>query len=499
MRQLALISVWNKEGVGSIARALEAKGFELLATGKTRSLLESEGFKVIDVSDLTGEPERFGGRLKTLHHKVLGALLFRPGQDESEWPYDFRIGAVVCNFYPFLQEAEKAETVDAMMEWIDIGGPTMVRSAAKNFKHVWVFTRPEQYTRYIASIETDVALRERFALEAFESVSELDEAIVYHFQTRQPWDGGGRLTYGENPHQKSEFLPNRRLGPKFYKAFSFNNIRDAEAVIKFLRPFSGLNAACVVKHQTLCGAAVGIKSSDSAQVFEEAWEGDPTSRFGGVVGLNFTPSSEVVSTFEKKFIEVLVLPRNDQTEALAESLSKKKDKLKILLVSDNALKPDAKRRELVRGQLGELMQDSDSLTLETNADRDLQKLLKSFGEWCAACSKSNAIALVAGIDSKNLVTLAGAGQGQPNRIDSLERLALPRAIDFCARRSVSVNQLVCVSDAFLPFDDCIKSLAQAGVKRLIQPGGSKADEKVAATANQLGVSMELTGRRHFWH
>jgi phosphoribosylaminoimidazolecarboxamide formyltransferase/IMP cyclohydrolase len=322
---------------------------------------------------------------------------------------------------------------------------------------------------------------------------------VYHFQTRQPWDGGGRLTYGENPHQKSEFLPNRRLGPKFYKAFSFNNIRDAEAVIKFLRPFSGLNAACVVKHQTLCGAAVGIKSSDSAQVFEEAWEGDPTSRFGGVVGLNFTPSSEVVSTFEKKFIEVLVLPRNDQTEALAESLSKKKDKLKILLVSDNALKPDAKRRELVRGQLGELMQDSDSLTLESNADRDLQKLLKSFGEWCAACSKSNAIALVAGIDSKNLVTLAGAGQGQPNRIDSLERLALPRAIDFCARRSVSVNQLVCVSDAFLPFDDCIQSLAKAGVKRLIQPGGSKADEKVAATANQLGVSMELTGRRHFWH
>ena len=497
MREMALFSTYNKDGIGSIARALAGQGMEIVATGKTRSQLESEGLKVRDISELTGEPERFGGRLKTLHHAVLGGVLFRPQLDEAEWPYDFRVAAVVCNFYPFEEEAPKCETLEALTEWIDIGGPAMVRAAAKNHKHVWVFTKADQYTRFIASPEPDLRLRERFALEAFEEVAQFDEAIVYNFQIKQPWAGGGALSYGENPHQSATFWPNRKAGPKFCGTFSYNNVRDAEAAFRFVNPFKG-PAVGVMKHQTLCGAAAGLPSAKPEDVFDWAWEGDVVSRFGGVLAFNFLPGAAITEILRKKFVEVVVVPRTEDSEKWADELRKDKERLKILLLDPSWFGAQIPQRETHIGILGQLSQTSDSIEM-VDTDIDPAKLHSAFGQWAGACSKSNAMA-IAGFDEKTQTSyLAGVGQGQPNRVDALKLLALPRAADFAQRQGVKLSEMSCFSDAFLPFDDCVHALKEAGVMRLVQPGGSKMDEQVADTAHKLGVEMIVTGRRHFWH
>jgi len=501
MRKIALFSAYEKDGLASIARALLETGHELVATGKTRLELESQGLKAIDISDLTGEPERFGGRVKTLNHKVLGGILFRPGQDESEWPYDFRIGAVVCNFYPFQEKAAGCKTLVELSEWIDIGGPTMVRAAAKNCAHVWVFTKPEQYTRFIVSPERDNTLRARFALEAFEEVARLDESITFFHQLSQPWSGGGELNYGENPHQKAHFLPNRKVGPKFFGSFSFNNVLDAEAALRFVKPFVG-PAVSVIKHQTLCGAAVGLMNADATKVFRWAWEGDPVSRFGGIVAMNFLPTSEITEELSKKFIEVIVAPRLEGMEAWAQSFQQKNARARVLLLDHELFKQTKNDQELTKesssGILGKLVQDSDFVDVQ-GADLSREALERAFGTWASACSKSNAMVLCGFDESTRISFLAGAGQGQPNRIDALKLLAIPRAKDFCARLAVPLETLACFSDAFLPFDDCVRVLAESHVKTLYQPGGSKRDAEVADTAQKLGVKMILTRKRHFWH
>jgi phosphoribosylaminoimidazolecarboxamide formyltransferase/IMP cyclohydrolase len=499
MREIAIFSTWNKEGTGTLARALMGFGMEIVATGKTRTHLESEGVKVSDISDLTHEPERFNGRLKTLHHLVLGGILFRPGHDESEWPYDFRVGAVVCNFYPFLEKADDIDNLDALAEWVDIGGPTMVRAAAKNYKHVWVFTRPEQYTRFIVTPEEQrERLHERLALEAFEEVSKLDEAIVFHFQSRQPWAGGGKLHYGENPHQKASFLPNRRAGVRVLGNVSYNNVRDAEAAFRFVSPFAG-PAVAVIKHQTLCGAAVGLKSANADRVFDWAWEGDPISRYGGILGLNFVPSPAITEILKKKFLEVLVLPRTDESEKWAHKLHEEKPRLRIFLLDASAFEGNALPvTEIHQGALGRLTQDADTIDVG-ESDVHPGQLEMNFGQWAAACSKSNAMVLTGWSDSDGVSYMAGAGQGQPNRVDALKLLALPRARDFAERRGVKLEEMVCFSDAFLPFDDCLKILKDAGVNRIVQPGGSKSDEQIADTASKLGMEMKISERRHFWH
>lgn len=497
MRTIALFSTFNKEGISSIARALSDQNYEIVATGKTRLELESAGIKVLDISDLTGEPERFGGRVKTLNHKVLGGILFRPGQDEGEWPYDFRVGAVICNFYPFQEKAAACKTLGELSEWIDIGGPTMVRAAAKNCKHVWVFTRPEQYIRFIASPERDDNLKARFALEAFEDVAELDDSITFHHQLIQPWSGGGELNYGENPHQKARFLPNRKMGPKFYGNFSYNNVRDAETAFRFVMPFQ-TPAVGVVKHQTLCGASVGLKNASEDAVFEWAWEGDAVSRYGGIIAMNFVPSPTITTLLSKKFVELLVLPRTVESEEWASDFLKANSRYKILLVAHDRFGRRNTDLEGHSGVLGRLVQDCDWVDV-TGADLSMEALELAFGTWASANTKSNAMVLTGFDERTRAAYLAGAGQGQPNRIDALKLLAIPRAEDFCERRKVALEQLSCFSDAFLPFDDCIHVLHEAGVKRLFQPGGSKKDAEVADTANKLGVKMVLTKKRHFWH
>lgn len=502
MRNIALFSASNKDGLGSIARALANLGYELVATGKTRLVLEQEGLKVIDISDLTQEPERFGGRLKTLHHKVLGGLLFRPDRDEAEWPYDFRIGAVVCNFYPFEEKAAQSEDMETLMEWVDIGGPTMVRAAAKNHPHVFVFTRPDQYTRFIAAPQEEYPrLKMRFAVEAFDVVARLDESIVTHFQWRYLTGGAGSpdLVYGENPHQKAQFLPSRRSSLRFLGSFSYNNVRDSEAALRAVLPFESASpAVSVIKHQTLCGFAAGLEGASKEKVFEWAWEGDTVSRFGGILGFNFLPDTAITEVLRKKFVELLVVPRTSEADEWAERLHAEKPKLRILLADPHLFGKKPEAQEVHAGLLGKLWQEPDWIDM-TETSLDAEKLLMAFGEWAAACSKSNAMAVCGFHEESRVAFLAGAGQGQPNRVEALKQLALPRAKDFAARRNVRLDQFVCFSDAFLPFEDSLQVLADAGVKRLVQPGGSKRDDEVANEARRLNIQMMVRGQRRFWH
>jgi phosphoribosylaminoimidazolecarboxamide formyltransferase/IMP cyclohydrolase len=512
LRQLALISAYDKEGLESIARVLSSEGMELVATGNTRTLLEGFGFPVTDVSQITGEPERFGGRVKTLHHKILGGILFRPGVDDAEWTEDFRVSAVVCNFYPFEEKSLHCDSVDDLMEWVDIGGPTMVRSAAKNFRHVLVFTRKEQYTRYLSTPrgETDPTavdrLKQRLSLEAFDVVRDYDEAIA----TRVKWKalgpslGGGVLTYGENPHQKADFSASRFPGLRFVGAsVSYNNLRDAEAAFRFVAAF-GPPAVAVVKHQTLCGAAAGLLGALPDRVFHWAWEGDDVSRFGGILAFNHCPSSEVEAVLAAKFIELLLMPRSPSAEALCERLTKQKPKLRCLLVEPNFFESQLVGtrpiRETIRGALGTLCQDPDHITFERGLDDiDWTRHSLRFGQWAAACSKSNAMVLTGGLESEKICFVTGAGQGQPNRLDALQKLALPRAAHFSERLGIPLSEMTCFSDAFLSHVDTLTALSQAGVKRLIQPGGSKADDEVADAARKLNVDMKILGQRRFWH
>ena len=509
MRELALFSTWEKEGTASLARSFVAQGMEIVATGKSREYLISEGLKVIDVSELTGEPERFGGRLKTLHHKILGAILLRPEQDRAEWPYDFRIAAVVCNFYPFKEKmeeinAQEASTasLDKKIEWIDIGGPTMVRAAAKNHKFVWILTQPEHFVRYtVAQPEEYPSLRARFALEAFQTVAELDEAIVDELENRALHTTGKiNLKYGENPHQSANFVPNKKVSTRFYGDLSYNNIRDAEAAFRFVSPFSGV-AVSVVKHQTLCGAAWSPHNKSVSEVFHWAWEGDPVSRFGGVLCFNRIPDKETTEILQKKFIEVLVLPKNAETERWADAFSNTKERLKIVLLDGDVFSPEklfkhqgVTGRELHQGILGKLSQEIDFIQVDESA----AGALDSFGQWTTACSKSNSITFC-GESNDGVYFLAGAGQGQPNRVDALKLLAIPRSKEFSTRMKIKFQDLSCYSDAFFPFVDSIEILSEEGFKRVVLPSGSKADADVAACAKSLHVELKFVERRHFLH
>ncbi|MBP7843678.1 MAG: hypothetical protein KA116_02600 [Proteobacteria bacterium] len=500
MKVYALLSVYEKEGLSSIARVVEQMGMSLLATGGTYKLLKDEGFKVTEVSELTGEPERFGGRVKTLHHKILGSILMRPGQDESEWPYDFRIGAVICNFYPFAEKADACKNLDELMEWVDIGGPTMVRAAAKNHKHVWVMTRVAQYSRFIMgqALKEEERLRRRLALEAFDDVAKLDQLIVSKLYQRVSVEADEKaLRYGENPHQKAWFLSHPRAQLSTYGEMSFNNLRDAEAAFRFVAPFDGPTVA-IVKHQTLCGAASSFDKEHAEEVFFEAWEGDPVSRYGGIIAMNFVPTPAIDEILKTKFLEVLILPKNSETEDYAQKLHSAKDKLRILLVSPSLFTRNLGHEEVFVGALGELHQDADHLVNWDEAP-SLGALLKNFGQWTAACSKSNAITLVGLKENKSIAYLAGAGQGQPNRIDSLKLLAIPRARDFCKRREAEFSKLSCFSEAFIPFRDTLDILSAEGLKRLFQPGGSKKDDELRGVATELGIDMIMTRERHFWH
>ncbi|HEY8279884.1 MAG TPA: bifunctional phosphoribosylaminoimidazolecarboxamide formyltransferase/IMP cyclohydrolase [Bdellovibrionota bacterium] len=518
----ALFSVSDKEGAVSFARFLHQRKVEILGTGGTLKKLEEAGIPVTPMEKITGNPEAFGGRMKTISFPFASALLYRRDNPDDVAtakkmgvePVDL----VVCNLYPF-QEAKKRNAPDPeLVEEIDVGGPTMIRAAAKNHAHVAVATCPSQYAKLMAEIENnDGALtletRKSLAVAAFQLLSSYDGAIAAELGSRYlgqeniflSLDHGKKLRYGENPHQGAVFYRDPQFSGKASiasadilqgKALSYNNLLDADAAlrsasdawhaVKKERP-----AVSIIKHLNPCGLATG---KSALEALELAWEGDPVSAFGGILCFTTPVTKECADWLGDKFVELVVAP-SVEGEALA--VFAKKKNLRVLLCPPR--EPDLQER-MIRSVLGGvLVQDEDE-----GLDEDFKSVTKkafpkerlalaSFGVMAAKHLRSNAIALVKAHKNGNF-QLVGAGMGQPNRIDSLQALAGPRA-----KTKGDLEDLVLVSDAFFPFADGIEAAGKLGIKFVVQPGGSIRDEEVVAAADRLGMAMVFTGRRHFRH
>jgi phosphoribosylaminoimidazolecarboxamide formyltransferase/IMP cyclohydrolase len=514
----ALISVSDKLGLAGFARGLTALGVEIFSTGGTRKHLESEGIPVRDISDYTGFPEMMDGRLKTLHPKVHGGILCR-----HDNPQDMQAMAqhgiltfelVVVNLYPFeTTVARKGVTAEEAIEQIDIGGPTMVRAAAKNHAFTTVATNTEQYSEILEEIAahgcTTLELRYRLAAEAFAHTANYDRAIANFFTGEAP--GGvfpdvirmnltrkGVLRYGENPHQQAavyakpdstdaNVVAAQQLNGK---ELSYNNLLDLDSALGMVRSFPR-PAVVVIKHNNPCGAATDDKL---AAALEKAMAGDPLSAFGSVLGLNrvVDAASAEVLAVPGLFVEAMVAP-DYEPEALEILTTKPKWKANVRLLKVGQLGPSQQHWTYRCLEGGMLMQDADVLPdpeelwqVVTQQKPSVAQMADLRFAWeIVRHVKSNAIVL-----AKDCMLL-GAGAGQMSRVDST-KIAIEKAGDRSAGS-------VLASDAFFPFPDSIEAAAAAGVCAIIQPGGSKKDDEVIAACNNKGIPMIFTGRRHFKH
>ncbi len=522
-KSCALLSVSDKQGIEELAKALSDAGVQLLSTGGTAKALREAGLEVRDVAEHTGAAEMMAGRVKTLHPTVHGGILGRRGVDNDVMvergisPIDY----VVVNLYPFAATVAKPDvSFEDAIENIDIGGPAMVRSAAKNHASVAIVTDPADYARVIASLNDDEASRKamRFdlAVKAFEHTAQYDGMIANYFGQRvgensheEPADFSrtlnsqyqlnATLRYGENPHQKAAFyrLANAGAGTiagaslRQGKALSYNNVMDADAALACVRQFD--EPACViVKHANPCGVAVAANQRDA---YDKAFITDPTSAFGGIIAFNQsldeTVAAEIIA---RQFVEVIVAP-GVSAEAL--KILAEKPNVRVLDCQTMESTLSASDTMLLRPVSGGLLvQDDDQLNVDIASlkvvskraptDKELQDLL--FTWRVAKFVKSNAI--VYGRDSATV----GVGAGQMSRVYSA-RIAGIKASD----ENLEVTGAVMASDAFFPFRDGIDNAAAAGIAAVIQPGGSRNDDEVIAAADEHGMAMVFTGVRHFRH
>ena len=516
--QRAIISVSDKLGLADFARGLVAAGVELFSTGGTRKHLESEGIAVRDVSEYTGFPEMMHGRLKTLHPKVHGGILCRhdnPDDMKSLAKHGIlTFELVVVNLYPFeATVARKGVTEEEAIEQIDIGGPTMVRAAAKNHAFTTIATHAAQYSEILDQIAasgcTTLELRRRLAGEAFAQTARYDRAIADFFagaRVEGPFPstvtiGLNRKTvlrYGENPHQQAalysisdsvgaSMVAARQLNGK---ELSYNNLLDLDSALTIVRQFSE-PAAVVIKHNNPCGAAV---ADDLATAMQRAMEGDPLSAFGSVLGLNRAVDAATAEALAAPglFVEAVVAPSfHDDALEILTTKPKWKNNVRLMQVGDlERSQPGWTFRCLDGGMLMQeadvLADPEDSWQTVTDAKPGEKQMADLRFAWeIVRHVKSNAIVLC-----KDQMLL-GAGAGQMSRVDSVE-IAVRKAGD-------RAKGSVLGSDAFFPFPDSIDKAAAAGVVAVIQPGGSKNDEAVIAACNAHGISMIFTGRRHFKH
>ena len=527
----ALLSVSDKTGILDFARALHALGIKLISTGGTAKLLSDNGLPVTEVAALTGFPEMLDGRVKTLHPKVHGGLLARRDLPEHMAALQAHgidtIDLLVVNLYPFEATVAKPGcTLEDAIENIDIGGPAMVRSAAKNWKDVGVLTDASQYAQVLAELKADGKLTEqtKFALSvaAFNRISQYDGAISDYLSsvnfeagnstpTRQMFPAQANsqfiklqdLRYGENPHQQAAFY--RDIHPAAGslvtaqqlqgKELSYNNIADADAAWECVKSFgaggSSTTACVIVKHANPCGVAVGV---DALEAYSKAFQTDPTSAFGGIIAFNGTLDERAALQVSKQFVEVLMAV--DYTPAALEVFKSKVNVriLKISLPADGSLGRNA--MEIKRVSSGLLMQSADNhelaladlkvVTKKQPTPEQLQDLL--FAWKVAKYVKSNAI-----VFCKDGMTM-GVGAGQMSRLDSA-RIASIKA----EHAGLSLAGTVVASDAFFPFRDGLDVVVDAGATCVIQPGGSMRDAEVIAAADERGVAMVFSGVRHFRH
>jgi phosphoribosylaminoimidazolecarboxamide formyltransferase/IMP cyclohydrolase len=511
----ALISVSNKSGVVEFARALADRGVELLSTGGTAKLLREQGMQVTDVSDYTGFPEMMAGRVKTLHPKIHGGLLGRRGTDEAVMdehgiqPIDL----LAINLYPFEQTIEQPDCdLAAAIENIDIGGPAMLRSAAKNHAAVTVVVDEADYTPLLDELgeHGGVSAETRFRLagKAFAHTARYDGAIANYLGDYDREQKGlpGTLSlqfrkardtrYGENPHQRAAFYVEHKTGEPSVataeqlqgKALSFNNIADADAALECVKQFA--QSACViVKHANPCGAAT---AAAQRQAYDKAFQTDPTSAFGGIIAFNRTLDADTArAIIERQFVEVIIAP--DVTPEAARALA---DKPNVRLLQTGPWRKPQRGMDYKRVNGGLLVQERDlsvvdygdlkAVTQRAPDARELRDLL--FAWKVVKFVKSNAI-----VYARDEQTI-GIGAGQMSRVYSA-RIAGIKAAD----EQLEVNGSVMASDAFFPFRDGIDAAHQAGITAVIQPGGSRRDEEVIQAADEHGIAMVFTGMRHFRH
>lgn len=513
----ALISVSNKTGIVDFARSLRDMNIELLSTGGTHRLLSDAGLDVTEVSDYTGFPEMMDGRVKTLHPKIHGGILGRRGQDDAVMtdhgisPVDM----VVVNLYPFEQTVAHADcSLEEAIENIDIGGPTMVRAAAKNHPFVVIVTHSDDYARVLQEMRanegaTHLETRFDLAVRAYEHTAAYDGAIANYLGTRV--NGGSEdfprtfnlqfqqvqtMRYGENPHQRAAFYREQSPGDACIatarqiqgKALSYNNVADTDAALECVKTFN--EPTCViVKHANPCGVASG---GSLLEAYQRAFATDPESAFGGIIAFNRELDADTARCIvEQQFVEVIIAP--GISNAAAEAVASKKN---VRLLACGEFGDAVADRDFKRVSGGLLVQDrdlgcitADDLRVVSRVEPDAEQLQDLLFAWkVAKYVKSNAI-----IYARHAQTV-GVGAGQMSRVNSA-RIGIIKA----EQAGLVVSGCVMASDAFFPFRDGIDNAAAAGVSAIIQPGGSVRDDEVITAANQHGITMVFTGMRHFRH
>ena len=519
----ALLSVSDKTGLVELGQALAAHGVELLSTGGTAKALRDAGLAVKDVAEVTGFPEMMDGRVKTLHPLVHGGLLaLRDNADHVAAMDAHNIGGidlVVVNLYPFEETVAKGAAYDEVIENIDIGGPAMIRSAAKNHGFVNVVVDTEDYAAVIEELaahagQTTYALRQRLAQTAYARTAAYDTAVstwmaaqVGGTPRRRTFGGtlAQTLRYGENPHQQAAFYTDGSNRPGVAtarqhqgKELSYNNINDTDAAFELVSEFAPENgpACAIIKHANPCGVATG---TTMVEAYTRAFDCDRTSAFGGIIALNQTLDGETAEAISGIFTEVVIAPDAD-ADALA--IFAKKKNLR-LLITDGLAMPDAAQLTARQVSGGWLVQDKDvgritrdDLKVVTKRSPSEQELSDLLFAWTVAKHvKSNAIIYV-----KDGATV-GVGAGQMSRVDST-RIAARKAQDMAEAMGLPAPLTmgsVVASDAFFPFADGLITAAEAGATALIQPGGSMRDDEVIAAADEAGLAMVFTNMRHFRH
>lgn len=512
----ALISVSDKTGIVEFSKVLKDKDVEILSTGGTAKALTDDNIAVTEVSQVTEFPEIMGGRVKTLHPKIHGGILRRPGiDDEVIKQHNIEpIDLVVVNLYPFQQVTANPDTnLETAIENIDIGGPGMVRAAAKNHQAVTVIVDPKDYDLVLAELKANdtISQQTRFKLaqKAFAHTAQYDAAIAQYLQQHVSdeqfpqqlqlgYELQQSLRYGENPHQQAAFYRERTIPSGTItsakqlqgKELSYNNIADTDAALECVKQFQEQHGCVIVKHANPCGVAIG---NHQVEAYQQAFSTDPTSAFGGIIAFNKTLNAETAKHIvDQQFVEVIIAPviEPDALTVLAQ-----KPNVRVLECGPLDINP-VKTIDLKKVNGGLLIQDSDSTSIALDDCRVVSKREPTSAElqdclfaWnVAKFVKSNAI-----VYAKNGMTI-GIGAGQMSRVYSA-RIAEIKAQDF----GLTVQGSVMASDAFFPFRDSIDTAAKAGITAIIQPGGSIRDEEVIAAADEANIAMIFTGVRHFRH
>ena len=515
-KKRALISVSDKSGLIDFAKFLEESNYELISTGGTFKHLKEAGLSPIQIDEVTNFPEMLDGRVKTLHPKVHGGLLaVRDNEEHMKTVQEHEIGLidmVIVNLYPFFENVNKNISLDEKVEFIDIGGPSMLRSAAKNFNSVTVITDVEDYYKVQNEIsetgDSTLETRKKLAGKVFNLTSAYDAAISkmlldedYPQYLNASYKKVSDLRYGENPHQTAAYYVStfengamkdfEILGGK---ELSFNNLRDMDLCWKVVNEFKNEMACCAVKHSTPCGVAIG---NSPLETYRKTFECDPISIFGGIIAMNFKVDAATAEELNKTFLEIVMA--TDFDEASLEILRKKKN-LRIIKIKN----PVSDQQTWVKIDGGILVQDNDNQfseeikTVTEIQPTEEQKKALLFAQRVVKYVKSNAIVVSNGIQA------LGIGGGQVNRIWATEQ-AVNRAKEIDGGDSPSLlrqkfsGDLVLASDAFFPFRDVVDFCAKEGIKAIIQPGGSVKDQDSIDAANEHKIPMMLTGMRHFLH